>query len=86
MAPMPHGAEAGRRPADTSTRPTIVAVVDGARCTGCEICIDACPDEAISVNGIAAVDPGLCAGCGACVPECPNEALALALTPRDRVS
>jgi len=55
----------------------LIALVDADRCTGCEICIDACPDKAISVNGVAAVDSGLCIGCGACIPECPNEALSL---------
>ncbi|MBT3327859.1 MAG: 4Fe-4S binding protein [Gemmatimonadales bacterium] len=55
----------------------MIAVVDNERCTGCEICIDACPDEAISVKGIAAVDSRLCIGCGTCIPECPNEALSL---------
>jgi len=55
----------------------MIAVVDAALCTGCGICIEACADKAISVNGSAAVDPGLCSGCGACVPMCPNEALSL---------
>lgn len=55
----------------------VIALVDAARCTGCGICVDACPDKAISVSGIAAVDQGRCVGCGACVRECPNEALTL---------
>jgi ferredoxin len=55
----------------------LIAIVDNDRCTGCEICINACPDKAISVNGVAVVDSGLCIGCGACIPECPNEALSL---------
>jgi len=64
----------GRRPASPATRRPRIAVVDKDRCAGC---IEACPDEAISVNGIAAVDPRVCTGCGSCVPECPNQALAL---------
>ena len=55
----------------------MIAVVDDSRCTGCEICIDACPTNAISVNGVAAVDAGLCIGCGACTLECFNDALSL---------
>jgi NAD-dependent dihydropyrimidine dehydrogenase PreA subunit len=62
----------------------LTAVVDGARCAGCGICIEACPDKAISVNGMAAVDPELCLGCGACIPECPNEALSLGLPAHAR--
>ena len=34
----------------------MIAVVDAALCTGCEICIEACADKAISVNGSATVD------------------------------
>ena len=62
----------------------IVALVDASRCTGCGVCIDACPDKAISVNDVAAVEPRLCVGCGACVRECPNEALALGRVPLER--
>lgn len=61
-----------------------LAIVDADRCTGCGICIEACPEKAISVNRVAAVEPGLCVGCGECVPECPNEALALDRVPLGR--
>ena len=54
-----------------------VAVVDSNKCTGCGICEDVCPVNAIKVNGQALVQPGLCAGCGLCVGECPNNAIIL---------
>lgn len=83
IEPTPRDSEAVRQPVKAHADP-IVAVVDASRCTGCGICIDACADKAISVNGVAAVDPRLCVGCGACVPECPNEALALGRVPLER--
>jgi ferredoxin len=45
-------------------------------CTGCGICIDACPCEALSLDGIAVVDPEACTDCGVCIGECPCEAIA----------
>jgi ferredoxin len=54
-----------------------VAVVDSGKCTGCGICEDVCPVNAIKVNGQALVQPELCTGCGLCVGECPNNAIIL---------
>ena len=53
------------------------AVVDESLCTGCGICLDTCPVEAIVVvNNVASVSDD-CTACGACVAECPNGALAI---------
>jgi ferredoxin len=57
--------------------PRLVAVVEEERCTGCGICIDACMEQAISVEQLASISEDRCIGCGACIPECPNEALSL---------
>ncbi|MDD5232259.1 MAG: 4Fe-4S binding protein [Syntrophales bacterium] len=47
-------------------------------CTGCEICLDRCQMEAISiVDESAAVNLDRCVGCGLCVTTCPVEALQL---------
>ncbi|MGQ9756413.1 MAG: 4Fe-4S binding protein, partial [Desulfotomaculales bacterium] len=59
-----------------------VAVVDAARCTGCNECLAACPYEAIEktvVDGrqLVQVVPSLCKGGGACVPACPEGAIDL---------
>ena len=54
------------------------AKVDEGKCTGCEICVVECPNEAIKmVDGIAEVDPELCTDCGTCVDACPEEAISM---------
>jgi ferredoxin len=54
-----------------------VVRVDASRCTGCGICIDVCPEQAISIQRVAVVNPRLCTTCGACVRQCPQGALTL---------
>jgi Fe-S-cluster-containing hydrogenase component 2 len=56
----------------------MAAVVDKDTCTGCESCVDACPVEAISMNGdVAEISADDCIDCGACVGECPVEAISM---------
>lgn len=51
--------------------------VDESACTGCAICLDVCPVDAIVLfNNVATISDD-CTGCGACVAECPNGALIL---------
>ncbi len=48
----------------------------GANKTGCGICIEVCPYEAIDRQGLrVAVDQAVCEGCGACVGACPTSSL-----------
>jgi len=50
--------------------------VDDARCTGCGLCMDACPTEAIRiVDGVAQVDQSLCRECEVCLSACPEGAI-----------
>jgi len=56
--------------------PTI-AYVEPEICSGCGLCIPACPYEARSMHDwqhIATVNTALCQGCGACAVVCPNKA------------
>ena len=64
--------------------PTI-AYVDEELCSGCGLCIPACPYQAREMHPWkhkAVVHEALCQGCGACVVACPNKACKLRnLTP-----
>ncbi|UCC17933.1 MAG: CoB--CoM heterodisulfide reductase iron-sulfur subunit A family protein [Dehalococcoidales bacterium] len=58
----------------------IVAEVNPRWCTGCEICIQACPYGARIkdiMKGIVVVREALCQGCGACAAVCPSGATKL---------
>jgi Fe-S-cluster-containing hydrogenase component 2 len=50
--------------------------VDDARCTGCGACIEACPSQAIALEGgLARIDQARCTACEACVAMCPIGAI-----------
>lgn len=56
---------------------TSLVEVDIKKCTGCELCINFCPYDAIEiVDNVAAVKSS-CTGCGACIEVCPVGALSL---------
>jgi heterodisulfide reductase subunit A2 len=53
-----------------------VAKVRNSHCTGCEMCVTACPYNAISLeNGKALVNEVLCEGCGSCSATCVRAAI-----------
>lgn len=54
-------------------------VIDKELCTGCEICIDECPNNALEmVDDIAElVRPEDCDGKGECAEVCPSEAITM---------
>ncbi len=57
---------------------SITATVHADRCSGCRICNQVCPYEAIKYNEemkASCVDEGLCRGCGTCVAACPSGAI-----------
>jgi NAD-dependent dihydropyrimidine dehydrogenase PreA subunit len=54
----------------------MVVKINADECTGCGACEEACPTEAITVDGVAKVDPDECVDCGTCIDECPQEAIS----------
>jgi heterodisulfide reductase subunit A len=75
------GVAAGLRAALYLGRPMRTSVsqarVNERICSGCGLCVQACPMDARHLDpekAIAVVDPWLCAGCGTCVAACPNGA------------
>ncbi|MFC1896316.1 ATP-binding protein [Thermodesulfobacteriota bacterium] len=61
------------------------AIVDPDRCSGCELCIDKCQVNALTMNdeGIAEINYDRCIGCGLCAPACPDEAIKLIPKPSE---
>ncbi|MGZ6260736.1 MAG: 4Fe-4S binding protein, partial [Candidatus Limnocylindrales bacterium] len=57
----------------------IRASVDETRCSGCRICNDLCPYNAIVFHAdrmVSEVNAALCQGCGTCVAACPAGAMS----------
>ena len=68
------------------SRPFYHAQVNEDLCSGCEVCLDRCQFEAISmVDDVATVNVDQCLGCGLCVSTCSTEALSLARRREDHI-
>jgi 4Fe-4S ferredoxin len=73
-------------------------ILNAETCTGCGICVDACPEEAIVLGPVGAtrrgaidyaapvdVDPEACSYCGVCVIMCPFNAMTLKIDGEERL-
>jgi heterodisulfide reductase subunit A2 len=57
----------------------IRATVNQDQCSGCRICNNLCPFNAISFieeRGVSEINKALCQGCGTCVAACPAGAIS----------
>jgi len=51
--------------------------IDSSKCPdGCQACVEACPTDAIAVNGEVKLDLGRCLFCTDCLEACPEGAIA----------
>jgi pyruvate formate lyase activating enzyme len=76
-------------PESQSTRPELL--YQRERCTACWLCIDACPERALSRghaqgHDVAVVDRGICTACGRCADVCYPGALRVAGTTETAVA
>ena len=53
------------------------AIVKGEDCTACGICVDACPEGAISMDDVAKANADSCIDCGICVDERTSTAISM---------
>ena len=51
--------------------------VNVLKCTGCGICSENCPANAITVKSVAHIDKEKCIGCAKCIAVCPNKAIRI---------
>ena len=58
--------------------------IDQNLCSGCAVCVTACPTEAIKCPGTAVVDPGVCIECLDCIDSCPTDAISYLNPERER--
>jgi len=63
------------------------ARVDEQECSGCEVCIDRCQMEAITMDDdlIAQINLNRCIGCGLCVTTCDSKAMLLERKSADQL-
>ena len=74
--------------ANVIARSAFVNIVDPESCAGCEICVDYCQFDALSLlpeDLYIQINTTRCVGCGVCVPHCPESALTLVRRPQDEI-
>lgn len=55
-----------------------VPIIDPGRCTGCRLCVEACPTGALAMQGAKAIvaSPEVCLYTGHCELICPADAIS----------
>ncbi len=59
--------------------PVPLPTIDATRCTGCRLCVEICPTQALeqAVDKATLAHPDQCTYCTACEDVCPENAIAL---------
>lgn len=72
------GIKSHPRPAEIVSSNYYVSL-DNSNCIGCEVCIERCQMDALSMNenGLAEINSDRCIGCGLCVTTCPANSFTL---------
>ncbi len=66
------------RESKLSMHSTVAPFVTKKRCTGCGICVTACPTGAITIEDrVAVIDGSKCIGCADCIAACPENAIRI---------
>jgi len=61
--------------------------IDPERCTGCVVCLKACPARAMRVRrGVAQIITELCVDCGICYQVCPQGAIRVFAAQLDKIN
>ncbi len=55
----------------------MAVTINTDECIACGICVDECPQSALTVDDVCVVDEDTCIDCGICVDACPSDALSL---------
>jgi Pyruvate/2-oxoacid:ferredoxin oxidoreductase delta subunit len=69
-------------------RSAFVCNVDPDLCTGCDLCIEYCQFDALSLSPedlFVQINQTKCVGCGVCIPKCPEEGLSMIRRPENEV-
>ncbi|MCL2024669.1 MAG: DUF362 domain-containing protein [Coriobacteriia bacterium] len=72
----------GSRSAKQRMHSDVQPMVEAAKCTRCNRCVQWCPVQAITIDdsmGAARIDYSTCYGCGECVAACNTDAIAISL-------
>ena len=50
--------------------------IDAGECIACGVCVDECPQGALTVDDVCVVDEDSCIECGICIDSCPSNAIS----------